>query len=112
MRQMVKNLREMVGQISTSSRTVATLRRGDLGLVGADGERGRGPDELDGRDLGDHGRDGGADAGLARNAEALAANVDETSASIQQMSATLVQTAQNGEILLQSVERRRRGSTG
>ena len=41
---------------------------------------------------------------LARNAEALAANVDQTSASIQQMSVTLTQTAQNGEVLLQSVE--------
>jgi methyl-accepting chemotaxis protein len=48
---------------------------------------------------------------LARSAEALAANVDQTSASIQEMSATLAQTAQNGEVLLEAVERATRTLT-
>ncbi|HEU5169656.1 MAG TPA: methyl-accepting chemotaxis protein [Gemmatimonadales bacterium] len=104
MRQMVKNLRVIVGHISASSRTVATSAE----EISASSEQ----------------MAKGAEAQtssteqtsatmvematqmqqLARNAEALAANVDETSSSIQQMTTTLVQTSQHGEALLQSVE--------
>jgi methyl-accepting chemotaxis protein len=104
MRQMVKNLRLVVGQISTSSRTVASsaeeisassvqMAKGAEAQTNSTEETSATMVEM-----------AAQMQALARNAEALAASVDETSSSIQQMSATLVQTAQNGETLLQSVD--------
>ena len=104
MRQMVKNLRVVVGQISTSSRTVASsaeqisassvqMAKGAEAQTNSTEETSATMVEM-----------AAQMQALARNAEALAAGVDETSSSIQQMSATLVQTAQNGETLLQSVD--------
>ena len=104
MRQMVKNLRPVVGQISTSSRTVASsaeqisassvqMAKGAEAQTNSTEQTSATMVEM-----------AAQMQALARNAEALAAGVDETSSSIQQMSATLVQTAQNGETLLQSVD--------
>ena len=104
MRQMVKNLRVIVGHISSSSRTVATsaeeisasseqMAKGAEAQTSSTEETSATMVEM-----------AAQMQQLARNAEALAANVDETSSSIQQMTTTLVQTSQHGEALLQSVE--------
>ncbi len=104
MRQMVKNLRVIVGHISSSSRTVATsaeeisasteqMAKGAEAQTSSTEQTSATMVEM-----------AAQMQQLARNAEALAANVDETSSSIQQMTTTLVQTSQHGEALLQSVE--------
>lgn len=104
MRQMVKNLRQIAIQITTSSRTVAAsadeisasstqMAKGAESQSSATEETSSTMVEI-----------ASQMQHLARNAEALAANVDQTSASIQQMSATLSQTALNGEVLLRVVD--------
>ncbi len=104
MRQMVKNLRVVVGQISTSSRTVATSAE-EISASSVQMAKGAEAQTSSTEQTSSTMVQMAAQMQqLSRNAEALAANVDETSSSIQQMSATLVQTAQNGEILLQAVE--------
>jgi methyl-accepting chemotaxis protein len=104
MRQMVKNLRTVVGQISTSSRTVATsaeeISASSIQMAKGAEAQTSSTEQTSATMV----QMAAQMQALARNAEALAANVDETSSSIQQMSATLVQTSQNGETLLQSVE--------
>ncbi len=104
MRQMVKNLRTVVGQISTSSRTVATSAE-EISASSVQMAKGAEAQTSSTEQTSATMVQMAAQMqALARNAEALAANVDETSSSIQQMSATLVQTSQNGEALLQAVE--------
>ena len=104
MRQMVKNLRVIVGHIASSSRTVATsaeeisasteqMAKGAEAQTSSTEQTSATMVEM-----------AAQMQQLARNAEALAANVDETSSSIQQMTTTLVQTSQHGEALLSSVE--------
>jgi methyl-accepting chemotaxis protein len=104
MREMVKNLRVIVGHISSSSRTVATsaeeisasteqMAKGAEAQTSSTEQTSATMVEM-----------AAQMQQLARNAESLAANVDETSSSIQQMTTTLVQTSQHGEALLQSVE--------
>ncbi len=104
MRQMVKNLRQVVGQISTSSRTVASSAEeisasSEQMAKGAEAQTSS-TEQTSATMV----QMAAQMQQLARNAEALAANVDETSSAIQQMSATLNQTAQNGEVLLRAVE--------
>ena len=112
MRQMVKNLRVIVGHISSSSRTVATsaeeisasteqMAKGAEAQTSSTEQTSATMVEM-----------AAQMQQLARNAEALAANVDETSSSIQQMTTTLVQTSQHGEALLQSVEEAMNRLTG
>jgi methyl-accepting chemotaxis protein len=104
MRQMVKNLRQVVGQISTSSRTVASSAE-EISASSVQMAKGAEAQTTSTEETSATMVEMAAQMqALARNAEALAASVDETSSSIQQMSATLVQTAQNGETLLQSVD--------
>ena len=104
MRQMVKNLRTVVGQISTSSRTVATSAE-EISASSVQMAKGAEAQTSSTEQTSATMVQMAAQMqALARNAESLAANVDETSSSIQQMSATLVQTSQNGEALLQAVE--------
>ena len=113
MRQMVKNLRaDRRPHLLSSSRTVADVRRGDLGLHRADGRGRRGPDQLHRADLGSTMVEMAAQMQqLARNAEALAANVDETSSSIQQMTATLVRPPSTARYCSSRWRRRRARST-
>ncbi len=112
MRQMVKNLRVIVGHISSSSRTVATSAEqisasSDQMAKGADAQTSS--TEQTSATMVEM---AAQMEQLARNAESLATNVDETSSSIQQMTSTLVQTSQHGEVLLQSVEEAMRRLTG
>jgi methyl-accepting chemotaxis protein len=105
MRQMVKNLRDIASQIAVSSRTVAASAE-EISASSTQMAKGA---ELQSSSTEETSSTMVEIASqmqhLARSAEALAANVDQTSASIQEMSATLVQTAQNGEVLLSAVER-------
>jgi methyl-accepting chemotaxis protein len=105
MRTMVKNLRQIVGQITTSSRTVATsseeISASSTQMAKGAESQSSSTDETSATMV----EMAAQMQALAKNAEALAANVDETSASIQQMSAVLGQTAQNGEVLLEAVEK-------
>ena len=105
MRQMVKNLREIATQIAVSSRTVATSAE-EISANSTQMAKGAEMQSSSTEETSSTMVEIASQMQhLARSAEALAANVDQTSASIQQMSATLAQTAQNGEILLGSVER-------
>ncbi|HEX2451687.1 MAG TPA: methyl-accepting chemotaxis protein [Gemmatimonadales bacterium] len=104
MRQMVKNLRVIVGHISSSSRTVATSAE-EISASSEQMAKGAEAQTSSTEQTSATMVEMAAQMQqLARNAEALAANVDETSSSIQQMTTTLVQTSQHGEALLQSVE--------
>jgi methyl-accepting chemotaxis protein len=104
MRQMVKNLRQIAGQITSSSRAVATSAE-EIAASSSEMARGAENQSTSTEETSSTMVEIAAQMQLlARNAEALAANVDQTSASIQQMSATLSQTARNGEILLGAVE--------
>ena len=98
MRQMVKNLREIATQITTSSRAVATSAEE---IAASSSQMAKGATEQTSSTMVEIASQMQL---LAKNAEALAANVDETSASIQQMSATLAQTARHGEVLLGAVD--------
>jgi methyl-accepting chemotaxis protein len=105
MRQMVKNLRDIASQIAVSSRTVATSAE-EISASSSQMAKGAEMQSSSTEETSSTMVEIASQMQhLARSAEALAANVDQTSASIQQMSATLAQTAQNGEILLGSVER-------
>src|SRR6185295_19487856 len=105
MRQMVKNLREIASQIAASSRTVAVSAE-EISASSTQMAKGAEMQSSSTEETSSTMVEIASQMQhLARSAEALAANVDQTSASIQQMSATLAQTAQNGEILLGSVER-------
>ncbi|HET8836855.1 MAG TPA: HAMP domain-containing methyl-accepting chemotaxis protein [Gemmatimonadales bacterium] len=105
MRQMVKNLREIATQIAVSSRTVASSAE-EISANSTQMAKGAEMQSSSTEETSSTMVEIASQMQhLARSAEALAANVDQTSASIQQMSATLAQTAQNGEILLGSVER-------
>jgi len=105
MRQMVKNLRDIATQIAVSSRTVATSAE-EISANSSQMAKGAEMQSSSTEETSSTMVEIASQMQhLARSAEALAANVDQTSASIQQMSATLAQTAQNGEILLGSVER-------
>ncbi len=104
MRQMVKGLRQMVTQITTSSRAVATSAE-EISASSTQMAKGAETQSSSTEETSSTMVEIASQMQhLARNAEALAANVDQTSASIQEMSATLNQTAQNGEVLLRSVE--------
>jgi len=104
MRQMVKNLQTMVGQITTTSRTVATSAD-EISASTTQMAKGAEAQSSSTEETSSTMVEMAAQMqALARNAEALAANVDQTSSSIHQMSAVLGQTAQNGETLLTSVE--------
>jgi methyl-accepting chemotaxis protein len=103
MRQMVKSLREMVTQITSASRTVATSAE-EISSTTVQIARGAETQSSPRGDPATMVEMAAQMQHLAKNAEALAANVDETSASIQEMSATLGQTAQNGEVLVQAVD--------
>jgi methyl-accepting chemotaxis protein len=104
MRQMVKNLRQIASQITSSSRAVATsaeeIASSSMQMAKGAENQSSSTEETSSTMV----EIAAQMQLLAKNAEALATNVDETSASIQQMSATLKQTARNGEILLDSVE--------
>jgi methyl-accepting chemotaxis protein len=104
MRQMVKNLRGMVSQITTSSRTVATsadeISASTMQMAKGAEAQSSSTEETSSTMV----EMAAQMQALSKNAEALAANVDQTSAAIQQMSTVLAQTAQNGEQLLTSVE--------
>jgi len=104
MRQMVKNLRQTVTQITLSSRAVATSAE-EIAASSAQMARGAETQSSSTEETSSTMVEIASQMQhLAKSAEALAANVDQTSASIQQMSATLGQTAQNGEVLLRSVD--------
>lgn len=104
MRQMVKNLQTMVGQITATSRTVATSAD-EISASTTQMAKGAEAQSSSTEETSSTMVEMAAQMqALARNAEALAANVDQTSSSIHQMSAVLGQTAQNGETLLTSVE--------
>jgi methyl-accepting chemotaxis protein len=104
MRQMVKNLRQIVGQITVSSRTVATSAE-EISASSTQMSKGAETQSSSTEETSSTMVEMASQMQhLAKGAEALAANVDQTSASIQQMSATLKQTAQNGEVLLRAVE--------
>lgn len=104
MRQMVKNLRQIASQITSSSRAVATSAE-EIAASSTQMARGAENQSSSTEETSSTMVEIAAQMQLlAKNAEALASNVDETSASIQQMSATLTQTARNGEILLGAVE--------
>jgi methyl-accepting chemotaxis protein len=104
MRQMVKNLRQIVGQITVSSRTVATSAE-EISASSSQMSKGAETQSSSTEETSSTMVEMASQMQhLAKGAEALAANVDQTSASIQQMSATLKQTAQNGEVLLRAVE--------
>ncbi len=103
-RQMVKNLRQVVGQITTSSRTVATSAE-EISASTTQMTKGAEAQSSSTEETSSTMVEMAAQMqALAKNAEALAANVDETSSSIQQMSVVLAQTAQNGDTLLGTVE--------
>jgi methyl-accepting chemotaxis protein len=104
MRQMVKNLRQIATQITSSSRAVATSAE-EIAASSTQMARGAETQSSSTEETSSTMVEIAAQMQLlAKNAEALAANVDETSASIQEMSATLRQTARNGEVLLGAVE--------
>ena len=104
MRQMVKNLHGMVGQITTTSRTVATSAE-EISASTTQMAKGAEAQSSSSEETSSTMVEMAAQMqALTRNAEALAANVDQTSSSIQQMSTVLAQTAQHGESLLGSVE--------
>ncbi|MEO8636570.1 MAG: HAMP domain-containing methyl-accepting chemotaxis protein [Gemmatimonadales bacterium] len=104
MRQMVKNLHGMVGQITATSRTVATSAE-EISASTTQMAKGAEAQSSSTEETSSTMVEMAAQMqALTRNAEALAANVDQTSASIQQMSTVLAQTAQHGESLLGSVE--------
>jgi methyl-accepting chemotaxis protein len=104
MRQMVKNLREIATQITTSSRAVATSAE-EIAASSTQMAKGAENQSSSTEQTSSTMVEIASQMQLlAKNAEALAGNVDETSTSIQQMSATLSQTARNGEILLGAVE--------
>lgn len=104
MRTMVKNLRQIASQITTSSRAVATSAE-EIAASSSQMARGAETQSSSTEETSSTMVEIAAQMQLlARNADALAANVDETSASIQQMTATLTQTARNGDILLGAVE--------
>ncbi|MBA3759566.1 MAG: methyl-accepting chemotaxis protein [Gemmatimonadales bacterium] len=104
MRQMVKNLRQIATQITSSSRAVATSAE-EIAASSSQMARGAETQSSSTEETSSTMVEIAAQMQLlARNADALAANVDETSASIQQMTATLTQTARNGDILLGAVE--------
>ncbi len=104
MRQMVKGLRQMVTQITVSSRAVATSAE-EISASSTQMAKGAETQSSSTEETSSTMVEIASQMQhLSRNAEALAANVDETSASIQQMSATLTQTSQNGEVLLRAVE--------
>ncbi len=104
MRTMVKNLRQIVTQISASSRTVATSAE-EISASSTQMSKGAETQSSSTEETSSTMVEIASQMQhLAKNAEALAANVDQTSASIQQMSATLTQTAQNGEVLLTAVD--------
>jgi methyl-accepting chemotaxis protein len=104
MRQMVKNLRQIATQISTSSRAVATSAE-EIAASSMQMAKGAETQSSSTEETSSTMVEIATQMQLlAKNADSLAANVDETSASIQEMSATLSQTARNGEILLGAVE--------
>jgi methyl-accepting chemotaxis protein len=104
MRQMVKNLREIATQITTSSRAVATSAE-EIAASSTQMAKGAENQSSSTEQTSSTMVEIASQMQLlAKNAEALAANVDETSASIQQMSATLAQTARHGEVLLGAVD--------
>jgi len=104
MRQMVKNLREIASQITTSSRAVATSAE-EIAASSTQMAKGAENQSSSTEQTSSTMVEIASQMQLlAKNAEALAANVDETSASIQQMSATLAQTARHGEVLLGAVD--------
>jgi methyl-accepting chemotaxis protein len=104
MRQMVKNLRGMVSQITTSSRSVATSAE-EISASTSQMAKGAEAQSSSTEETSSTMVEMAAQMqALTKNAEALAANVDQTSAAIQQMSTVLAQTAGNGEQLLTSVE--------
>jgi methyl-accepting chemotaxis protein len=104
MRQMVKNLREMVNQIHGVSRTVATSAE-EISASATQMAKGAEAQSSSTEETSSTMVEMAAQMqALSKTAEGLAANVDETSASIQQMSTVLAHTAQNGEQLLSSVE--------
>jgi methyl-accepting chemotaxis protein len=104
MQQMVKNLRQIVGQITASSRTVATsaeqISASSIQLAKGAEAQSSSTEETSSTMV----EMAAQMQSLAKSAEALTANVDETSASIQQMSTVLGRTAEHGEGLLRSVE--------
>jgi methyl-accepting chemotaxis protein len=105
MRQMVKNLRDIAGQIAVSSRTVAASAE-EISASSTQMAKGAEMQSSSTEETSSTMVEIASQMQhLARSAEALAANVDQTSASIQEMSATLAHTAQNGEVLLGAVER-------
>ena len=104
MRQMVKNLREMVIQIHGVSRTVASSA-GEISVSASQMAKGAEAQSSSTEETSSTMVEMAAQLqALTKTAEGLAANVDETSSSIQQMSTVMAQTAQNGEQLLSSVE--------
>ena len=104
MRQMVKNLRDMVGQIHGVSRTVASSAE-EISASASQMAKGAEAQSSSTEETSSTMVEMAAQMqALTKTAESLAANVDQTSASIQQMSAVLTQTAENGETLLTSVE--------
>lgn len=104
MRAMVKNLRQIVGQIGTSSRSVATSAE-EISASSVQMTRGAETQSSSTEETSSTMVEMAAQMqALAKTAEQLAANVDETSSSIQQMSTTLAQTSQNSEQLLSAVE--------
>jgi methyl-accepting chemotaxis protein len=104
MRTMVKNLRQIVSQISASSKTVAASSE-EISAAATEMAKGAEAQSSSTEETSSTMVEMAAQMqALARNAEGLAANVDETSSAIQQMSAVLGQTAQTGEGLLKAVE--------
>jgi methyl-accepting chemotaxis protein len=104
MRQMVKNLQKMVGQISATSRTVATSSE-EISASTTQMAKGAEAQSSSTEETSSTMVEMAAQMqALARNAESLAANVDQTSSSIHEMSTVLAQTAQHGATLLGSVE--------
>lgn len=104
MRQMVKNLREMVTQIHGVSRTVASSAE-EISASATQMAKGAEAQSSSTEETSSTMVEMAAQLqALTRSAEGLAANVDETSSSIQQMSTVLAHTAQNGEKLLSSVD--------
>jgi methyl-accepting chemotaxis protein len=103
MRQMVKNLRQIVTHISVSSRTVAASAE-EISASSTQMAKGAETQSASTEQTSSTMVEIASQMQhLSKNAEALAANVDQTSASIQQMSATMSQTAQNGDVLLRVV---------
>jgi methyl-accepting chemotaxis protein len=104
MRQMVKSLHGMVGQITTTSRAVATSAE-EISASTTQMAKGAEAQSSSSEETSSTMVEMAAQMqALAKNAEALAANVDQTSSSIQQMSTVLTQTAQHGETLMTSVD--------